>query len=155
MSGIIVTGRSALAISRSLVASRRPWPAFQTHGRRRHVRPVIAPPPLPSDTAGQSVDVAGGGSVKRRAVAGSPPPWRTCQNADVQRDTGTRSPTGCWVWETTGPPSDAAGWWRSAHLMSALRRLWTVVFLVSYIHCRGKLKRPFLHCWADSVAAVA
>jgi len=37
VSGIIVTGRSgsALAISRSLVASRRPWPAFQMHGRRR------------------------------------------------------------------------------------------------------------------------
>ena len=34
-SGIIVTGRSALAISRSLVASRRPWPTYQTHGRRR------------------------------------------------------------------------------------------------------------------------
>jgi len=34
VSGIIVTGRSALAISRSLVASRRPWPAFQMHGRR-------------------------------------------------------------------------------------------------------------------------
>jgi len=33
--GIIVIGRSALAISRSLVASRRWWPAFQTHGRRR------------------------------------------------------------------------------------------------------------------------
>ena len=35
MSGIIVTGRSALAISQSLVASRRPWLAYQTHGRRR------------------------------------------------------------------------------------------------------------------------
>jgi len=35
VSGIIVTGRSALAISRSLVASRRLWPAYQTHGRRR------------------------------------------------------------------------------------------------------------------------
>jgi len=35
VSGIIVTGRSALAISRSLVALWRPWPAFQTHGRRR------------------------------------------------------------------------------------------------------------------------
>jgi len=34
VSGIIVTGRSALAISRLLVASRRPWPTFQTHGRR-------------------------------------------------------------------------------------------------------------------------
>jgi len=32
VSGIIVTGRSALAISRSLVASR---PTYQTHGRRR------------------------------------------------------------------------------------------------------------------------
>jgi len=35
VSGIIVTGRSALAISQSLVASRRPWPTYQTHGRRR------------------------------------------------------------------------------------------------------------------------
>jgi len=33
VSGIIVTGRSTLAISRSLVASRRPWLAFQTHER--------------------------------------------------------------------------------------------------------------------------
>ena len=31
----IVTGRSTLAISRSVVASRRPWLAYQTHGRRR------------------------------------------------------------------------------------------------------------------------
>ena len=59
------------------------------------------------------------GHVKRRAAAGSPAPWRTCQKAGVQRDGGMRSPTGCWVWETTGPPSDTAGW-RSAHLMSAL-----------------------------------
>ena len=35
MSVITVTGRSALAISRSLVASRRPWSVFQTHGYRR------------------------------------------------------------------------------------------------------------------------
>jgi len=35
VSGIIVTGRSALAISRSLVASRRPWHAYQTHRRWR------------------------------------------------------------------------------------------------------------------------
>ena len=35
MSGIIVTSRSALAISRSLVASWRPWPTYQTHGCRR------------------------------------------------------------------------------------------------------------------------
>ena len=33
VSGIIVTGRSALAISRSLVASRWPWLAFETHER--------------------------------------------------------------------------------------------------------------------------
>jgi len=35
VSGIIVTGRSEIAISRSLVASRQPWLAYQTHGRRR------------------------------------------------------------------------------------------------------------------------
>ena len=29
--------------------------------------------------------------VKRRAAAGSPAPWRTCQKADVQHDGGTRS----------------------------------------------------------------
>ena len=108
--------------------------------------------PLPSDTAGQSVDVAGDGRVKRQAAAGSPAPWRTCQNADVQRDRGTPSPTGCRVWGTTCPPSDAAVRWRSAHLMSALMRLLTVIFLVSYIHFRGRVKRPFLHCPADSVA---
>ena len=33
--------------------------------------------------------------VKRRAAAGSPAPWRTCQ---IRR----RASTGCWVWETTG-----------------------------------------------------
>jgi len=36
----------------------------------------------------------GDGRVKRRAAAGSPAPWRTCQNTDVQPDGGTRSPTG-------------------------------------------------------------
>jgi len=49
------------------------------------------------------------GHVKRRAAVGSPAPWRTCQKADVQRDGGTRSPTRCRVWETTGPPSHVAG----------------------------------------------
>ena len=97
----------------------------------------ITASPLPSDTAGQSVDVAGYARVKRRAAAGSPAPWprpslfyvtmvvpwRTCQKAGVQRDGETRLPTGCWVWETTGPPSDAAARWRSARLMSALTRL--------------------------------
>ena len=104
----------------------------------------------PSDAAGRARDEC----VKWRAAAGSPAPWRTCQKADVQRDGGTRSPTGCWVWETTGPPSDADGWWRPAHLMSALTRLRTVIFLVSYIHCKSRLKRPFLHCRADSVASM-
>jgi len=54
------------------------------------------------------------GRVKRRAAAGSPAPWRTCQKADVPRDGGKRSPTGCLIWETTGPPSDVAG--RSADI---------------------------------------
>jgi len=31
----VVTCHSMLAISRSLVASRQPWPTYQTHGRRR------------------------------------------------------------------------------------------------------------------------
>jgi len=53
------------------------------------------------------------GRVKRRAAAGSPAPWCTCQQADVQHG-GTRSLTGCRVWETPGPPSDAAG--RSADI---------------------------------------
>ena len=48
------------------------------------------------------------GHVKRRAAVRSLVPWRTCQKADVQRDGGTRSPTRCWVWETTGLPSHAA-----------------------------------------------
>ena len=39
----------------------------------------------PSDAAGRGRD----GRVKRRAAAGSPVPWRTCQKADVQRDGGT------------------------------------------------------------------
>ena len=70
-------------------------------------RRVGESPPTPqSDAAGRGRDVR----VKRRAAAGSPALWRTCQKADVQRDEGTRSPTGCLVWETTGPPpSDAAG----------------------------------------------
>jgi len=54
------------------------------------------------------------GRMKRRAAAGSPLPWHTCQKADVQRDGGLRSLTGCRVWETTGPPSDVAG--RSADI---------------------------------------
>jgi len=32
--------------------------------------------------------------TKRRAVAGSPAPWRTCQNTDMECDGGMRSPTG-------------------------------------------------------------
>ena len=34
------------------------------------------------------------GHVKQWAAAGSPVPWFTCQNADVERDRGTRSLTG-------------------------------------------------------------
>ena len=53
------------------------------------------------------------GRMKRQAAAGSPAPWCTCQKADVQHG-GTRSLTGCRVWETPGLPSDAAG--RSADI---------------------------------------
>jgi len=59
----------------------------------------ITASPHPSVTAGQSVDAAGGCA---RETAGSGPvfgavAWRTCQNADVQRDGETRLPTGCLV----------------------------------------------------------
>ena len=47
--------------------------------------------------------------VKRWAAAGSPAPWHTCRNTCWERDGGTLLPTGCRVWESTGPPSDAAG----------------------------------------------
>jgi len=47
VSGIIVTGRSTLAISRSLVASRRPWLAFQTHKHFYLDTVYILMPPLP------------------------------------------------------------------------------------------------------------
>ena len=71
-------------------------------------RRVVESPPPPRRTPLDNRSTSrGDGRVKRRAVAGSPAPWRTCQKADVQRDGGTRSPTECWVWETTGPPSDA------------------------------------------------
>jgi len=89
-------------------------------GRRAGESPPPPPRRTPLDNRATS---RGDGRVKRRAAAGSSAPGRTCQNADVQRDGGTPSPTGCRVWETTGPPSDAAGRWRSAHLMSALTRL--------------------------------
>jgi len=74
-------------------------------------------PSAPGRRAGESSPPSVGrrerdGRVKRRAAAGSPAPWR--QKADVQRDGGTRSPTGCRVRETTGPLSDAAG--RSADI---------------------------------------
>ena len=57
--------------------------------------------------AGWVRETAGSGRVSA--------PWHTCQKADMQRDGGLRSPTGCRVWETTGPPSDAAG--RSADIV--------------------------------------
>ena len=37
------------------------------------------------------------GRAKRRAAAGSPAPWRTCQNTGWERNEGTRSPTGPWT----------------------------------------------------------
>jgi len=69
--------------------------------------------------------------VKRRAAAGSPAPWRTCQKADAIADRmpgmGDHRPAvGCsrMIGRHCG---------RSAHLMSALTWPWTVIFLVSYI----------------------
>ena len=105
---INIAGSCALKTVRVSVRGERDQGSATAIGPRTTGRGITASP-LPSDTAGQSVDVVGGGRVKRRAAAASPAPWRTCQNADVQRDRGTRSQTGCWVWETTGPPSDAAG----------------------------------------------
>ena len=61
----------------------------------------LPPHRMPLDAEGWARETASSGRVSG-AVA-------HCQKADVQRDGGTRSPTGCWVWETTGPPSDTAG----------------------------------------------
>jgi len=68
---------------------------------------------------------------------GSPVPWRTCQKADVarRRDAIADRMLGM------GDHRPAVGRCRtigqhcrrSAHLMSALTQLWTVIFLVSYI----------------------
>jgi len=68
-------------------------------GHRATGRGITAFPP--SDAAGRGRD----GRVKQRAAAGSPALWRTCQKADVQRDGGTRSPTGCRVYTS----ADALG----------------------------------------------
>jgi len=71
----------------------------------------IAPPPhrMPLDNRSTS---RADGRAKRRAAAGSLAQWCTCQNADMERDRGTRSPPTRpirQVQETPGPPSDTAG----------------------------------------------
>jgi len=43
------------------------------------------------------------GRMKRRAVAGSPALWWTCQSTGWESDEGTRSPTGCRVREMHKP----------------------------------------------------
>jgi len=61
-------------------------------GPRTTGRGITASPPprrTPLDNRSTS---RGDGRVKRRAVAGSPAPWRTCQKADVQRDGRDRRP---------------------------------------------------------------
>ena len=75
-------------------------------GPGQHAKESLNQPP-PSDNWSTSRE---DGRAKRRAVARSPAPWHTYQNADVERDGVTQSPTRCRVWETTGPPSDAARW---------------------------------------------
>jgi len=89
-------------------------------------------------------------SIESRDYRYHPSTW--LESAAVRRGGGriTDWPQG------TGKPQAHIGWGRtigqhcgwSAHLMSALTRLWTVIFLVSY---RGILKRPHLHCQADAV----
>ena len=82
------------------------------------------------------------GRMKWWAMAGSPVPWCTCRNADMESDRGTRSPTGPQMPVTGDPglPLDVAR--RSARI--------SVLFLFSPY--RGRLKWPHLHCQADAVA---
>ena len=101
----------------------------------------LLPPPCQTPLDNQSTSREDG-RVKRRAAARSLAPWRTCHNADMERDGDGRrdrqpAPRRR-VRETPGPLSDAAG--RSANI--------SVIFLVSY---RGRLKWPHLHCWAEAV----
>ena len=65
--------------------------------------------------------------------------WRTCQNTDMERDGGTRSPTGPQTLGT-GDPSPTIG-----HVRTIGRHL-------SALLVRGRLKGPCLHCRATAVA---
>ena len=91
-----------------------------------------------SDDAGQSVNVAGewahetagSGRVSGAMAHVETHAGKAMGECDHQPDARLR--------ETTGPPShrrpdDQQTLRRSAHLMSALTWLWTVIFLVSYI----------------------
>ena len=65
-------------------------------GPRTTGQGITASPPSRRTPLDNRSTSQGDGRVKRRAAAASPAPWRTYQNADLQRDRGTRSPVaGC------------------------------------------------------------
>jgi len=96
----------------------------------------LLPPPCQTPLDNRSTSWEDG-RVKRRAAAGSLALWRTCHNANMERDGGTQSPTSPQT-PSSGDPRPAVG--QSADI--------SVIFLVSY---RGRLKRPHLHCRAKAV----
>ena len=97
--------------------------------------------------------------MKRRAAAGSPVPWHTCRNADVQRNGGTQSPTGSRVRETTAPhprrtPLDNRPTSRVVGTFDVCSNA-TVSSDLSCFLYRGRLKQPYLHCRADGCQLTA
>jgi len=68
------------------------WPI----GPRTTGRGIAVPPLLPArwTPLDNRSTLRKDGQARRRAAAGSPSQWRTCQKADVQRNGGTRSSTG-------------------------------------------------------------
>jgi len=92
----------------------------------------------PADVAGQSVDLAGrmgtwnGGQWPGLRRRGAPVKKQTCsatEGLDRRPDAGYGRPQACHrTWPDNQPTLR-----RSAHWMSALTRVWTVIFLVSYI----------------------
>ena len=70
-------------------------------------------PPAPVKcrwTIGRRRGRMGTQNSKRQAVAGSPAPWRTCQNTDMECDRGMRSPTG--PQREYGRPHDRSRTWQ-------------------------------------------
>jgi len=100
-----------------------PGPMTGPQSRLRTINTVGSGTPK---TAGGGVRGSATGEAQRPSAPGRrfPPVGRhwkregrareTASSSRVKKQTcsateGTRSPTGCWVWETTGPLSDAAG----------------------------------------------